>query len=95
MRIVNLCLRDSISLVIDECLIFWKKARIPTRDRRHCLKLLKKLYEELRNLEKSKNRDSKLSRVREHMFEGRLNDLFNIAHASALNMMKLMRTKIF
>lgn len=42
MRKVKLSLANSVSLVIDECSIFWKKARIPTRDRCHCLKLLKK-----------------------------------------------------
>jgi len=31
MRMVNLNLHESASLVIDECLIFWKKARIPTK----------------------------------------------------------------
>ena len=94
-RMVKLSLQDSISLVIDECLVFWKKARIPTRDRCHCLKQLKKLYEELRNLEKSKTRDSKLCRDREHTFEGRLNDLFDISHASALNMIKINEDKDF
>lgn len=95
MRMVNLTLQDSVSLVIDECLIFWKKARIPTRDRSHCLKQLRKLYEELRNLEKSKNRNSELCRQRERTFEETLNDLFDIAHASALNMIKIHEDKEF
>lgn len=95
MRMVKLTLKDSISLVIDECLIFWKKARIPTRDRCHCLKQLKKLYEELRNLEKCKNRNSELCRQREHSFEENLNDLFDIAHASALNIIKINEDKEF
>ncbi|KAF0712490.1 Uncharacterized protein FWK35_00031652, partial [Aphis craccivora] len=30
MRVVNLSLQESALLVIDECLIYWKKARIPT-----------------------------------------------------------------
>jgi hypothetical protein len=95
MRMVNLTLQGSISLVIDECLIFWKKARIPTRDRCHCLKQLRKLYEELRNLEKCKNRNSELCRQREHKFEENLNDLFDIAHASALNIIKINEDKEF
>jgi len=41
-------------LVVDECLIFWKKARIPTQDQYNTIKKLKKLYEDLRTLEKSK-----------------------------------------
>lgn len=85
----------TINLTIDECLIFWKKVRIPTRDWCHCLKQLKKLYGELRNLEKSKNRDSELCREREHTFERRLNDLFDITHASDLNMIKINEDKNF
>jgi hypothetical protein len=42
--------------VIDECLIFWKKAHIPTKDKADCVKNLKKKYELWRNLEKSKKR---------------------------------------
>lgn len=34
MRVVNLNLNDSSVLVADECLLFWKKARIPTQY--HC-----------------------------------------------------------
>lgn len=30
MRFVKLNLNDSVNLVLDECLIYWKKARIPT-----------------------------------------------------------------
>lgn len=88
-------IQDSVSLVIDECLIFWKKALIPTRDRSHCLKQFKKLYEELRNVEKSKNKNSELCKEKEHMFEETLNNLFDITHVSALNMMKINEDKEF
>lgn len=84
MRMVKLTLQDSISLVLDECLIFWKKARLPTRDRSHCLKQLKKLYENLRNLEKCKNRNSDLCKQREHTFEDSLNDLFDISNLRSI-----------
>jgi len=56
---------------------------------------LKKLYEELRNLEKSKNRNSELCRQREHTFEENLNDLFDIAHAFAMDMIKINEDKEF
>lgn len=32
LQIVKLNLHESATLVLDECLIFWKKARIPTQD---------------------------------------------------------------
>jgi len=56
---------------------------------------LKRLNEELRNLEKYKNRNSELCGKREHTFEVNLNDLFDIPHASALNIIKINKDKEF
>jgi hypothetical protein len=50
MRMVNLNLQESTSLVIDKCLIYRKKARIPTHHRSDCIAKYKKLYEDLRTL---------------------------------------------
>ena len=49
MRLVNLNLHDSSRLVIDECSIFWKKARIPTHDNSDCIKKTEKI---IRRMEK-------------------------------------------
>ena len=93
MREVRLNLHDSASLVIDECLIFWQKARKPTHDRSHCIKKLRKLYEELRGLTKSKSRKSELCRERENDFKDNLNDLFDIAHSDAMKFIKVQEGK--
>lgn len=95
MREVKLNLHDSASLVIDECLIFWKKARIPTQDRSDCIKKCKKLYESLRMLGKHKTRASISCRRKEKEFEENLNNLFDIAHANALNIIKIHKDKEF
>jgi len=95
MREVKLNLHDSASLVIDECLIFWKKARIPTQDRSDCIKKCKKLYEILRKLGKHKTRGSISCRQKEKEFEDSLNNLFDIAHANALNIIKINEDKEF
>lgn len=62
MRVVNLSLQESASLIIDECLIYWIKARIPTHHRSDCIAKCKKLYTDLRNLEKHKARTSQLNK---------------------------------
>lgn len=95
LRIVKLNLHESAALVVDECLIFWKKARIPTQDPSNIIKKLKKLYDDLRTLEKSKTRKSDLCRKRERDFEDKLNNLFDIAHANAINLMKVQEDKDF
>lgn len=88
LRLVKLNLNESAALVIDECLIYWKKARIPTHDRLNYIKKLKKNYEDWRTLEKNSKRTGDLYKQREKNFVDCLNDLFDISHANAVNMMK-------
>lgn len=95
MRNVNLSLKSSALLTIDECLIYWKKARIPNQDRDNCAKKLKKLYEHLRNLEKNKTKFGIIYRARERQFEETLDDLFDIAHSNAMNIIKIEEDKEF
>lgn len=95
MRNVHLNLNSSALLTIDECLIYWKKARIPNQDRDNCAKKLKKLYEELRNLEKNKTKIGNLYRLRKRQFEETLDDLFDIAHSNAMNLIKIDEDKEF
>ena len=95
MRLVKLNLHDSSRLVIDECSIFWKKARIPTHDNSDCIKKLKKLYEEWRKLDKNKTRTTELQKTHENKFEEQLDNLFDISHANALNLIKIEEDKQF
>lgn len=95
MRFVKLTLSESSNLVIDECLIFWKKARIPTRDRADCVKKLKNKYEVWRNLEKSKNRESKSHKINVKQFEEDLDKLFDIAHSNVFEQIKIEEDKEF
>ncbi|KAF2902851.1 hypothetical protein ILUMI_03334, partial [Ignelater luminosus] len=88
-------LSDAANLVIDECLIFWKKARIPTKHRSDCVKKLKKLYETWRNLEKSCKRLSDTQKSKEKIFGENMNNLFDIAHANALSLISIDEDKEF
>ncbi|KAK9675020.1 hypothetical protein QE152_g40703, partial [Popillia japonica] len=72
-----------------------KKARIPTRDRSDCIKKLKELYEDLRNIEKSKNRSSDLQRKKENDLKEHLDNLCDVAHANTLNMLKINEDRVF
>jgi hypothetical protein len=89
LRVVKLSLNESAALVVDECLIFWKKARIPTQDIYNIQRKLKKLYDDLRKLEKNKTRISEVCRRREQDFVDQLDDLFDIAHVNAIDLMKI------
>lgn len=95
MRIVKMNLSESAYLAIDECIIFWKKARIPIKDRADCMKKLKKSYELWRTLDKHKERKSEtyISQIKE--FEKQLDSLFDIAHANTFDIMKIEIDKEF
>lgn len=48
LRMTKLNLNESAALVTDECLVFWRKARIPTQEPHKCKEKFKKfvyLYE--------------------------------------------------
>lgn len=94
-RILNMTISDAAHLVIDECLIFWRKARIPTRDRSDCVKKLMKVHEKWINLKKSSKRKGVTQIRKENMFEEEMNNLFDIAHANALNLMSIEEDKQF
>ena len=62
-----------------------KKARIPTRDHQNCQTKLQQTFEEWRLLKKNKARTSPTQFAKESAFISRLEDLFDVAHADALN----------
>ncbi|XP_050530378.1 uncharacterized protein LOC126899463 [Daktulosphaira vitifoliae] len=95
MRFAKMTLSESCLLVIEECLIFWRKARIPTKDKSHCVKKLKKEYDAWRALEKSKNHGSEHQKNKEKNYIESLNNLFDIAHQDALNIISIAEDRKF
>jgi len=55
-REIMLSLSESVRLVIDETLIFWQKARIPTKEFHNCVPQLEELYNSWRSLQKNSSR---------------------------------------
>ncbi|XP_076279088.1 uncharacterized protein LOC143208527 isoform X1 [Lasioglossum baleicum] len=95
MRKVNLNLRESAALVMKEVEIFWEKARIPIKKTSDSINKVEKLYNKWRTLNKTVNRQNDLQRKREQEFIDSLEDLFDIAHANALEMISVEEDKIF
>lgn len=95
MRVVNLNLNDSSGLVADECVLFWKKARIPTQYHCDIVRKIKKLYDSWRSLDKNKSRKSATQQFKEKQFQNSLNNLFDIAHEDAFNIIKIEEDKQF
>lgn len=79
-RHLKLSLNDSAALVIDEVLVFWGKARLPTQKKSRCENKLKSLYETWKNLQKSAGKPYNLQK--EEDFCSTHDDLFDIAHGN-------------
>ncbi|XP_050523024.1 uncharacterized protein LOC126895328 [Daktulosphaira vitifoliae] len=95
MRKVKLNLRTSAHLVIKEVEVFWEKARIPVRKFQRCIDKLESLYLEWRNLNKSSKRTSLIHENKEKDFIGKFNELFDISHANAMEIMTIEEDKLF
>jgi len=94
-RVVKLNIRESDRLALQEVMIFWEKARIPTREIRNCIPKLEDLYDKWRKLQKNDGRSSESHKKKEADFESKLQDLFDIAHANALDMISIEDDKQF
>ncbi|GBN91210.1 hypothetical protein AVEN_52975-1 [Araneus ventricosus] len=92
---VNLSIRESANLVVRECLIFWERARIPTRATPHCVEKIMKMYNYWRNLQNSACLRSETQEENERNFISDLNNLFDIAHANALEIIKIEEDRKF
>lgn len=94
-REVQLTVSESANLVVRECIIFWEKARIPTRAIPNCVKKLVHIYQVWRELQKNCKKTQDIYKRREEDFERDLDNLFDIAHADALERMKIEEDRIF
>lgn len=95
LRYRKLEIAGSATLVTDEVVLFWKKARIPTQAHDKIRKKVIRLYEEWRALQKHKTRNSALDRTRENDFVDSLPNLFDVALNNALTKMKIEEDKLF
>jgi hypothetical protein len=89
LRKVKLNVRQSCSLVLKKTIIFWEKTRIPTRNFQCCIEKLEKMYNEWRNLQKHATRRNENQINKEKQFKDQLEDLYDIAHANAMQMISL------
>lgn len=92
---LNKTIRESSTTTIEEITKFWQRARIPVQELRNCQPKLEKLFEQWRLLKKNKNRSTVTQKRKESEFVSELDNLFDIAHANALNMIKISQDKEF
>ncbi|GBM75036.1 hypothetical protein AVEN_213330-1 [Araneus ventricosus] len=81
--------REVSKVTIAEITKFWMRARIPMHDPQQCQKKLEKLFEEWRLVKKNKKHKTPNQKAKEHAFSSKLDNLFDIAHADVLNIIKI------
>lgn len=89
MRYAHLSSQVSARLVVREVLIFWEKAGIPTPVEYQCVVKLIKLYELWQKINKTGKKEYGKHIQDEQGFVDGLDDLFDIAHQNALQMMTI------
>lgn len=87
--------RQAASSVVEQAMTIWNRARVPTCRKDHAIVNLEKLYEEWTALKRHKSRQTALQATREGEFCTKMNNLFDIAHADALNMIKIEEDRNF
>ncbi|GBN98372.1 hypothetical protein AVEN_2188-1 [Araneus ventricosus] len=80
---------------IDELIVVWSKAEIPTRLVRHAIGKLEKIHSEWLLLKKNKSSLSEAQRERERKFVRKVHKLFDIAHAIDMTMIKFEEDRKF
>jgi hypothetical protein len=88
-------IKEASITIHSELVDIWDKAKIPTRDKQHILTKIKCKYEQYRSLQKSKTKKTEKQKSNEARFQDSLDDLFDIAHANALQMISIEDDRLF
>ncbi|GBN94710.1 hypothetical protein AVEN_18764-1 [Araneus ventricosus] len=70
-------------------MIFWEKARIPTKSLSNCVRKFVNVYQVWRDLQKNAKKLQDVFKRRQQEFVSNLDNLFDIAHSDALQLMKI------
>ena len=87
--------KEASNIIYSELLDFWDKAKIPIRDKQHVLAKIKCKYEQYCSLQKSKYKKTEKQKCNENQFQDSLDNLFDIAHANALQIISNEEDRLF
>ncbi|GBN46531.1 hypothetical protein AVEN_193051-1 [Araneus ventricosus] len=93
-REVNLTVNESANLAFLECFMFWENARMPTKSLPDCMRRLLNVYQVWRDLQKYAKKLQDVFKQQQE-FVSNLDNLFDIAHADALQLMKIEEDRMF
>ena len=85
----------ALCATIDELLLFWRRAHIPTKQRKHVSAQLKGRINEWQLLKKNRSRKTEAQAKRETKFDLQLDVLFDIAPHNVMDMIKIEEDRQF
>ena len=91
--IEKLTIQNSAVLTTRELVQLWMKAKIPTRQEYNIVGKMKDLYGQWQALKKNATRKSDTQKSKEKSFSTGLDDLFDVAHANAMELLKIDEDK--
>lgn len=91
----KMTLKHSVKETVNLVLPIWERARIPTTTEIHVRERLARLHKEWQALKKNKNRFSSTENNKRSIFSESLDDLFDIAHQDAMNLIKIKEDRSF
>ena len=91
----NHTIRKAATRTIEKIFVFWQKASIPVKQKQNAISKLEKYFQKWQNLQKHKSRNTDTQKGHEESFKESLDDLFDVAHAQALNNMTNEQDKKF
>lgn len=94
-NIESLTLSASATATMKEVIQFWDKARIPYRKDCHIIAKIKDLHSTWVGIKKNASRKTDTQKDKEQQFTDSLHDLFDIAHAEALSLIKIQEDREF
>jgi hypothetical protein len=89
LKIKKLTLSESCSNVVNEVLLLWQAANIPTKQKPNAVTKLKMIYNKYVKTGKNKNRASERQRQIEKEFSEELKKLFDISHSDSEQRIKI------
>jgi len=87
-------IRTAATHTIERVEDLWACAKIPTKHHRDSVKKLEQLFGDWKGLKKNKSRHSKTQQANESKFLATIEELFDIAHADAMELIVTQEDKL-
>ena len=94
-KVLAVSQKEAINVVMQKVCEIWNKARVPTAENRNIVRKLENILDHYRNICRNKGRKTVSQHDKESEYEKSIDQLFDIAHCDAVNLMSIEEDKQF